>query len=105
MRHYRIDQTLAALPGLAFNNDELGARLLLEELYDGAQDDLLAELVGSDHAAVHWNVSERRARAHIARLHERYGVGKQFGGVWVLRRRDMERHAPAQSHRRKPPLP
>jgi len=95
----RIERALAALPALVFGNDQLGIQSLLEEVYDGAQDDLLAELCGIESAAARWNVSERRARAHIARLHEKYGIGRQFGGSWLLRRQDIDAHPPGPSGR------
>jgi hypothetical protein len=90
----RIDRVLAALPSLLFSDDHLGARALLEELYDAGADDLLADLCGAEQAAARWGVTERRARAHIARLHEKYGVGRQFGGTWLLRRQDIDEHLP-----------
>lgn len=97
----RIEGALAALPALLFANDQHGMRSLLEDLYDGAQDDLLSDLMSAEQAAARWDVTERRARAHIARLHEKYGVGRQLGGAWVLRRAHVESHAPEQKYRRK----
>jgi hypothetical protein len=95
----RIDRALTALPALVFQHDTLGLRSLLEELHDGAQDDLLADLCSVETAAARWDVSDRRARAHIARLHEKYGIGRQFGGTWLLRRRDIEAHPPDRKYR------
>jgi len=46
-------------------------------------------------------VSQRRAVAHIARLHNKYGIGRQVGGAWVLRQVDIERHRPDAKYRRK----
>jgi hypothetical protein len=97
----RISGVMAALPALLFAGDQLGMRCLLEELCEGVQNDLLDELRGAEQAAAVWDVSERRARAHIARLHEKYGIGRQFGGAWLLRRQDIERHPPDQKYRRK----
>lgn len=99
MANDRIDRVLAALPSLLFEGDHLGARSLLEELYDAAQDDALVDLCGVEQAAAHWNVSDRRARAHIARLHEKYGVGRQFGGTWLVRRSDINEYPPDKKYR------
>jgi hypothetical protein len=95
----RIEQALAALPALTFQQDTLGLRSLLEDLYDGAQDDLLAELCGVEYAAARWEVTDRRARAHIARLHAKYGIGQQIGGAWLLRRSDVDAHRPDRKYR------
>ena len=94
MPNDRIERTLAALPAFFFANDHHGLRSLLEDLYDGAQDDILADLVSAEQAAARWNVTDRRARAHIARLHEQYGIGRQLGGAWIIRRAHVDAHAP-----------
>lgn len=101
MTNDRIERVLAALPVLLSTQDILGARSLLEEIYDGAQDDLMTDLCDAQDAAQVWGVSPRRAAAHIARLHEKYGVGRQLGGAWVLRRQDVEGHRPDQRFRAK----
>lgn len=97
----RIEGVLAALPSLLFAGDQIGMRCLLEEFYEGAQTDLLGELRGAEQAAAVWEVTDRRARAHIARLHEKYGIGQQFGGSWLLRRQDIEQHPPDRKYRKK----
>lgn len=98
----RIDAALALLaPHLCTVQEPMYFRSLLEDLYDGAQDDLLDDLVSAEQAAVRWDVTDRRARAHIARLHEKYGVGRQLGGAWVLRRAHVEKYAPERKYRRK----
>lgn len=101
MNNERIDRALAALPALLFANDRLGMRALLEEVYEAGWDDALSDLCDSAQAAARWDVTERRARAHIARLHEKYGVGRQFGGSWLLNRQDIDRHPPDARYRRK----
>lgn len=101
MYNDRIESALTALPSVVFRQDTLGLRALIEDLYDGAQDDLLNDLCSPEQAAARWDVGERRARAHIARLHEKYGIGRQFGGTWLLKRQDIERHPPDQKYRTK----
>jgi len=98
----RIDAALALLaPHLLSPQDPLYFRAVLEELYDAAQDDLLASLRGASDAAQAWGVSQRRAVAHIARLHQKYGIGRQVGGAWVLRQADIDTHRPDAKYRRK----
>ena len=99
MTNDRIERVLALLPALLSTQDIFGARALLEEIYDAGQDDLMADLCDTQDAARAWNVTPRRANAHIAKLHERYGVGRQLGGAWVLRRQDIEAHKPDQRFR------
>lgn len=100
MSNDRIERAMGVLPSLVFQQDTLGLRSLLEDMYESAQDDLLSDLCSVETAAARWNVSDRRARAHIARLHDKYGIGLQFGGTWLLRRRDIERNPPDQKYRR-----
>lgn len=98
----RIDAALALLaPHILSPQDPLYFRAVLEDLHDSAQDDLLASLRGANEAAQAWGVSQRRAVAHIARLHNKYGIGRQVGGAWVLRQVDIERHRPDARYRRK----
>lgn len=98
----RIERALALLPGLLFQDDGHGARALLEELYDAGADDLLADLCATPQAAAAWGVSERRARAHLARLHDKHGIGRQLSdGTWLVRRAHIEAHPPDARYRRK----
>lgn len=102
MSNDRIDAALAQLaPHLCTIQEPMYFRELLETLYDGAQDDLLADLISAEQAAAIWDVTDRRARAHIARLHEKYGIGRQLGGAWVIRRAHAESHAPDRRYRKK----
>lgn len=102
MHNDRIDAALALLaPHLLSPQDPLYFRAVLEELHDGAQDDLLASLRGAHDAAQAWGVTPRRAQAHIARLHDTCGIGRLIGGAWVLRQSDIERHQPDAKYRRK----
>lgn len=96
----QIERVLAALPALVFANDQHGLRSLLEELIDSAQDEILSDLCGAEQAAARWDVSERRARAHIARLHEKYGIGRRLGGSWIIRRAHIDSHPPDRKYRR-----
>lgn len=55
------------------------------------------ELLGirtSDEMAEVWGVSKRRAQAHIAKLHDRFGVGRKVGRDWLLSADEAERHPP-----------
>jgi len=97
----RIDAALALLAPHLSATDPLEVRAIVEDLHDSAQDDLLASLRGASDAAQAWGVSQRRAVAHIARLHNKYGIGRQVGGAWVLRQVDIERHRPDARYRRK----
>lgn len=58
------------------------------------------ELLGirtSDEMAIEWGVSKRRAQAHIATLHGRFGVGRKVGRDWLLSADEVERHPPRPS--------
>lgn len=91
----RISAALALLaPHILTIQEPYEIRAILEDLYDGAQDDLLESLRSAQDAAEVWGVSERRARAHIARLHAKYGIGRQFGGSWLVRQGIIERYPP-----------
>lgn len=57
------------------------------------------ELLGirsSDELAAEWNVTKRRVQAHIAKLHERFGVGRKIGRDWFLSAAEAESHRPGQ---------
>lgn len=98
----RIGVVLTRLtPHLLISADPLEIRALIEDLYDGAQDDLLDALRSAQDAAIAWSVTDRRARAHIVRLHEKHGIGRQFGGYWLLRQSDIDHHPPDQKYRQK----
>jgi hypothetical protein len=97
----RIERALALLPAFLTQQDIFGARALLEEIYDAGQDDLMNDLCDTQDAARAWAVTPRRANAHITKLHEKYGIGRQLGGAWVLRRQDIEEHRPDQRFRPK----
>lgn len=62
--------------------------------YLRGQADLWASLRSATDAALAWNVNRARAHAHIARLHERHGVGRLIGGRWLLTDQDIIDHAP-----------
>lgn len=97
----RVSAALALLaPHLITLQDPLYVRSILEDLHDGAQDDLIAELRTSHDAAAAWNVEPRRARARIKELHEQHGVGWLIGGMWFLRRSDIDRYPPNVERRR-----
>lgn len=98
----RIDAALALLaPHLCTVQEPLYFRSLLEDVYDGAQDDLLSDLIDADQVASLLSVSRRRANAYIAALHQRYGYGKRLGGAWIIRRAHVTAHPPDARYRRK----
>ena len=101
MTNERVDAVLAWLaPHLLSSTDTLELRSLLEELYDSGADDLVQNLVTVEYAAARWDVSERRARAHIAALKAKRAIGWKIGDSWVLRRSDVDDHAPQQKYRK-----
>src|SRR5262245_3643996 len=82
-------------PHLLTPQEPLLLRTILEDLYDGAQDDLMADLCTTAEAAVLWGVSQRRAGAHLAKLHEKYGYGRQVSsGAWIIRRAHLASNPP-----------
>lgn len=63
------------------------------------------ELLGirtSDEMAEEWGVTVRRAQAHIATLHARFGVGRKVGRDWLLSADEAERHPPRPGAGRPP---
>ena len=41
-----------------------------------------------------WGVSERRVRAHVATLHDRFGFGREVHGRWMMTAEEAESHRP-----------
>lgn len=76
--------------------DHLAAREALEDYIDSEVDRRLAGLVGTTELASIWDVSTRRAQAHLQWLRERYGVGVQLGGAWFLWREQAEEYRPGK---------
>lgn len=93
------DRIERALDAIHASTSRIEARAILEELYDAAQNDLWDSLCSAEDAAQAWNVGPRRARAHIARLNQRYAVGAQIGGSWIVRQADVERYPPDAKYR------
>lgn len=60
------------------------------------------EIYTSDEAAKMWGVTVRRAQAHIATLHARFGVGRKVGRDWLLSADEAERHPPRATAGRPP---
>lgn len=54
----------------------------------------LLNLLDTAQLAEQWGVSERRVRAHVAALHERFGVGREVHGRWMLTAEEAETHRP-----------
>lgn len=101
MRNSVIEEAEREIGGIVALGDALGLRELLDRVYDAGADDLVRNLVTVEYAAARWAVSERRARAHIAALNAKHGIGWQIGGAWVMRREDIDQHAPQSKYRRK----
>ncbi len=59
----------------------------------------LLGLRDSDELAQDWGVSKRRAQAHCAHLHERWGVGRKAGNAWLLTAEEAEAHRPGPAGR------
>lgn len=63
--------------------------------YAEGQAAALLSLRTADDAAKAWGVSGSRARAHIAKLNARHGVGMRIGQrVWLLTAAEVERYKP-----------
>lgn len=54
----------------------------------------LLSVRSAEDAAESWDVSVRRAQAHIAYLHERHAVGARIGRAWFLTEEEIERYRP-----------
>jgi hypothetical protein len=94
MSNDRIDRALAMVPALIFEQDTLGVRSLMEELYDAGADDMLLRLRSAEDAAEAWNVSTRRAQAHIAAIHKRHGAATRIGRAWLITEDEIKKYAP-----------
>jgi len=98
-REMRVSAATEAIMHVGTDPSDL--RAFLEEFVRIAESDAMDGLASLQDAAHAWSVTPRRANAHIAKLHERYGIGRQLGGAWVLRRQDIEAHRPDQRFRAK----
>lgn len=49
--------------------------------------------------ALLWEVSPRRAQAHVKRLHATRGVGRKLGNIWVLTEEEAAANAPGEPGR------
>lgn len=59
----------------------------------------LLNIKSSDGLAEEWGVTKRRVQAHIAGLHERFGVGRKFGRDWFLSAAEAEQYRPGPAGR------
>ena len=86
--------------------EETRARYIAERIvnaaYNSGRDAALISIMDTRQAADYWNVSMRRAQAHIKNLHDRYGVGAKFGREWVITIEEAERHRPRPGPGRPP---
>ena len=48
-----------------------------------------------------WGVSRRRVQAHCKNLHDRWGVGRKIGNIWLLSADEADSHAPGPAGRPK----
>ena len=55
----------------------------------------LLNLLDTAELAELWGVSTRRVRAHCARLHDRWGIGRKANGGWMMTREEALTHRPA----------
>lgn len=99
-----IDRLVGALlPHGAGPITEHRLRWALDQIAQRARtigrDEALLSLRTVEDAAAAWNVSERRARAHIAHLHDRWSVGMQVGKTWLVTQDEIDRHAPGPAGR------
>ena len=63
----------------------------------------LLNIKSSDELAEEWGVTKRRVQAHISGLHERFRVGRKFGGIWCLSADEAEQHRPGPRGRPRRP--
>lgn len=70
------------------------AAAILTALVGQVRQATLDDLRSVADAAQTWGVSERRARAYLATLHERRGVGFQLGSAWVLTQQEIDLYPP-----------
>ena len=79
--------------------EEKQLRSALEQIAEHAQTlgqaEALSSLRTSDEAAAIWAVAPSVARAHIARLHKRLGIGALVGHTWMLTTNDVARYEPS----------
>lgn len=78
-------------------------QIALDALVTQTVEDVLGSLRGVSDAAKAWDVNERRARAHIERIHKIHHVGWRVGagGTWVITQGDIEAHPPDRRYRSK----
>lgn len=95
----RINQLVESLlPHGGGTMTEHRLRMALEKIAhvawsEGGADGLRSLRTAED-AAEAWGVTPTRARAHISRLNQRWGVGAKIAGVWLLTRQEIEQHVP-----------
>jgi hypothetical protein len=95
-----IAALLAHLHTCQEQGDTLAAREALEDYIDAEVDRRLSGLVGTTELARIWDVSVRRAQAHVAWLHERHGIGILLGGSWFLWCEQANENRPGKPGRR-----
>lgn len=67
---------------------------LVARVASAARSEALVSIRSAEDAAEAWGVTPRRAQAHIARLHERKGVGARVGRAWLLTEQEIAANRP-----------
>ena len=82
--------------GDAFTISRLHAALesVAQKSFDLGRNYGLTNLLTVDEAALEIGVSPRRMRALLKDRHERFGVGAQFGQVWIIHRDELDQLRP-----------
>ena len=101
--HQAISLLQQQFPALAGREVRIGSvlRPLVANVASHTRAHELLGLRTADELAEDWGVSVRRAQAFIASLHERFGVGRRIGKLWVLSPAEAESHRPGKPGRPK----
>lgn len=91
-----VDNLLSHLRICIEQRDYLAAREAVEEYADTEFDRRLSDLIGTAELAALWNVTRRRAQAHVTWLNERHGIGIQLCGTWFLEKHLAETYKPGK---------
>lgn len=84
--HTRVRHWLDKIAQIAFNHGRSYA---------------LLGLITANDVALHYNITERRARALIANRHQRFGIGMKLGNSWLLHRDELQQLQPDDKYHQK----
>lgn len=84
--------------------NHIRARYALEQAaqvaYTQCKHDVFRNLMSVSDVAIHFDISERRARALIKNRHERFGVGKRVGkNTWIVHRDELPTLQPDEKYK------